>query len=45
VLAAITSVEYINETVEGYKDYEPGPYQQKDVIALIRSLVNKVSVI
>jgi putative N-acetylmannosamine-6-phosphate epimerase len=45
VLAAITNVEYIDETVEGYTDYEPGVYQSKDVIALVRSLVNKVSVI
>jgi hypothetical protein len=45
VLTAITNIEYIDDTVEGYADYEPGIYQARDVIALVRSLVNKVSVI
>lgn len=43
MLAAITSLEYIDDTVEGYQDYEPSVFT-KDCIATVWSLVNAVSV-
>jgi hypothetical protein len=45
VLKAITDLDYIDDTVEGYKDYEPGIYGSRDAIAMVRSLVNAVSFI
>jgi hypothetical protein len=44
VLEAITNLKYVDETVEGYEDYEPGVFS-RDSIALVRSLVNAVSAI
>ena len=44
VLEAITNLKYVDETVEGYEDYEPGVFS-RDTIALVRSLVNAVSAI
>jgi hypothetical protein len=44
VIVAITSLKYIDDTVEGYEDYEPGVYS-RDCIAIVRSLVNSVSAI
>jgi len=44
VLAAITNLKYIDDTIEGYEDYEPGVYS-RDCIAIVRSLVNAVSAI
>ena len=41
VLAAITNLEYVDDTVEGYTDYEPSRFS-RDLIATIRSLVNSV---
>jgi hypothetical protein len=43
VLAAITNLIYVDDTAEDYQDYEPG--FSRDVIAMIRSLVNAVSII
>jgi hypothetical protein len=43
VLAAITNLEYVDDTVQDYQDYEPGIYSAKDCIATVRSLVNSVS--
>lgn len=43
VLAAITNLNYVDDTVEGYEDYEP--VFGRDCIAIIRSLVNAVSTI
>ena len=43
VLTAITDLKYVDDTIEGYQDYEPG--FSRDVIAIIRSLVNAVSII
>ena len=42
VLASITNLKYVDDTVEGYEDYVPG-ICSKDVIAVVRSLVNAVS--
>jgi hypothetical protein len=42
VISAITDLKYIDDTIEGYKDYEPGVFS-RDCIAIIRSLVNTVS--
>ena len=42
VIAAITDLKYVDDTVESYKDYEPGVFS-KDCIATVRSLVNAVS--
>jgi len=42
VLAAITNLKYIDDTADGYEDYEPGTFG-KDCIATVRSLVNVVS--
>ena len=42
VISAITDLKYVDDTVEGYKDYEPGIFS-RDCIAIIRSLVNTVS--
>jgi hypothetical protein len=44
VLEAITNLKYVDETVEGYEDYEPGVLS-RDFIALVWSLVNAVSAI
>jgi len=44
VIAAITNIKYIDDTIEGYEDYEPGVYS-RDCIAIVRSLVNAVSAI
>jgi hypothetical protein len=44
VLEAITNLKYVDETVEGYEDYEPGVFS-RDSIALVWSLVNAVSAI
>jgi hypothetical protein len=44
VLEAIINLKYVDETVEGYEDYEPGVFS-RDSIALVRSLVNAVSAI
>jgi len=44
VIAAITNIKYIDDTVEGYKDYKPGVYS-RDCIAIVWSLVNAVSAI
>ena len=41
VLAAITNLVFIDDTVENYQDYEPSVYQ-KNCIATIQSLVNAV---
>jgi hypothetical protein len=41
-LAAITDLTFVDETTEGYEDYEPSNYT-KDCIATIRSFVNSVS--
>ena len=44
VLAAITNLKYIDDTVEGYTDFTPGDFQSAtDVIATIRALINSVS--
>ena len=44
VLKAITNLDYIDDTIEGYKDYEPGTiFAKKDCIATVQSLVNAVS--
>lgn len=44
VISAITNPKYIDDTVEDYKDYEPGIFSSsRDCIAIIRSLVNTVS--
>ncbi|KAM6494640.1 Ribonuclease H-like domain containing protein, partial [Amanita muscaria] len=40
-LAAITDLNYVDDTVEAYRDYEPKHYG-KDCIATIRSLVNSI---
>ena len=45
VLEAITNLEYVDETVEGYEDYEPGVFAGRDTIALVRSLVNALNAI
>jgi len=44
VIATITNIKYIDDTVEGYEDYEPGEYS-RDCIAIFQSLVNAVSAI
>jgi len=44
VIAAITNIKYIDDTVEGYEDYVPGVYS-RDCIAIVWSLVNAVSAI
>ncbi|KAF8809261.1 hypothetical protein BYT27DRAFT_7222516 [Phlegmacium glaucopus] len=41
VIVAITSLKYIDDTVEGYEDYEPGVYS-RDCIAIFQSPVNSV---
>ena len=41
-LAAITNLDFVDNTVEGYEDYEPSDYS-KDCIATIRSFVNSVN--
>jgi hypothetical protein len=41
VLTHFTDLKYVDETVEGYQDFEPG--FRKDAIAAVRSLVNAVS--
>ena len=42
VISAITDLKYIDDTVDDYKDYEPGVFS-RDCIAIVRSLVNAVS--
>ena len=40
-LAAITDIECIDDTVKGYKDYQPSRLH-KDVIATLRSFITAV---
>jgi len=42
VISAITDPKYVDDTVEGYEDYEPGVFS-RDCIAIVRSIVNAVS--
>jgi hypothetical protein len=44
-LAAITDLTYVDETIEGYVDYDPSSNYTKDCIATARSLVNVVNYI
>jgi hypothetical protein len=44
-LAAIMDMTYINNTIEGYLDYDPSFTYAKDCIATARSLVNAVNYI
>jgi hypothetical protein len=44
-LAAITDLTYVDETTEGYSDYDPSSNYAKDCIATARSLVNAVNYI
>jgi len=44
-LAAITDLTYVDETIEGYSDYDPSSNYMKDCIATARSLVNAVNYI
>ena len=44
MLSAITNIKYVDDTVEGYEDYEPGVFS-RDSIAIVRSIVNAVSFI
>lgn len=43
VLAAITDLTYIDDTIEDYSDYDPSSTYTKDCIATARSLVNAVT--
>ncbi|KIK03726.1 hypothetical protein K443DRAFT_94647 [Laccaria amethystina LaAM-08-1] len=42
VLAAITDLTYIDDTIEDYSDYDPSFTYTKDCIATARSLVNAI---
>jgi hypothetical protein len=44
-LAAITDLSYIDDTIEGYSDYDPSYSYARDCIATARSLVNAVNYI
>ena len=44
-LAAIMDMTYIDDTIEGYSDYDPSFTYAKDCIATARSLVNAVNYI
>ena len=42
VISAITDLKYVDDTVENYKDYEPGIFL-RDCMAIVQPLVNAVS--
>ena len=44
-LAAIIDLSYVDDTVEGYSDYDPSYSYAKDCIATACSLVNAVNYI
>ena len=45
VLAAITDLTFIDDTIEDYSDYDPSFTYTKDCIATAHSLVNAVNYI